>query len=96
MTASDGNTPTTDAIRQRIHRVGAAGKVGLPDPAAAPLGAAEEAAGTPPTAQERDVAADDGFTMSTGGPRRRTGFLWLMLAVMVALLLAAWWSLATR
>ena len=96
MAASDGNPPTSDAIRHRIDRGGTADKVEVPDPGAAPLGTDAEAAGTPPTVQERRMEADASFTPSSGRPQRRTGFLWLMLAVMVALLLAAWWSLATR
>ena len=96
MRARDSNTPTSDAIRHRDDCAGAADQVEVPDPATAQPGTDAEAAGTPPTVQERQMEADASFTPSSGRPQRRTGFLWLMLAVMVALLLAAWWSLATR
>ncbi|WP_363349844.1 hypothetical protein [Methylocystis echinoides] len=49
--------PTSDALRIRIDRGLAGDKVANPDPAAAPLGTDAEAAGAPPSEQERDMAA---------------------------------------
>lgn len=50
-------TPTTDQLRDRIDKGLTGEKVAMPDPAAAPLGTDAEAAGYPPTAQERSLAA---------------------------------------
>lgn len=43
-------------LRDRIDRGEAGDKVSYPDPAAAPLGTDEEAAGTPPTRREIEIA----------------------------------------
>jgi len=45
--------PTTDRIRADISGERARDKVNFPDPSAAPLGTDDEAAGTPPTMQQR-------------------------------------------
>ncbi len=49
--------PTSDQLRHRTDFAGTGDKVPFPDPAAAPLGADDEAAGRPPTARERTMAA---------------------------------------
>jgi hypothetical protein len=49
--------PTTDQIRNAIDSGATGQKVSMPDPAAAPLGTDDEAAGNPPTMQERAMAA---------------------------------------
>ena len=49
--------PTTDQIRSDIDRGTTGEKIGFPDPAAAPLGTDAEAGGTPPTVEERRMAA---------------------------------------
>lgn len=52
-----GASPTTDQIRHAIDSGRGGDKVAFPDPAAAPLGTDDEAAGTPPSAAERAQAA---------------------------------------
>lgn len=49
--------PTTDQIREAIDSGTTGEKVGMPDPAVAPLGTDAEAAGTPPTEAERVLVA---------------------------------------
>jgi hypothetical protein len=49
--------PTTDQLRDRIDRGITGEKVPMPDPAAAPMGTDAEAAGQPPTEQERAMDA---------------------------------------
>lgn len=56
MTSKD-QPPTSDRLRIDIDHGLAADKVAWPDPAAAPLGTDDEAAGAPPTAEERALAA---------------------------------------
>ncbi|PSC06129.1 hypothetical protein SLNSH_04820 [Alsobacter soli] len=48
--------PTTSQVRHAIDSGQTADKVAFPDPAAAPLGSDDEAAGAPPTAPERAMA----------------------------------------
>lgn len=50
--------PTSDALRSGIDRGAGTGKVRFPDPSAAPLGTDDEAAGTPPTPEQRRIAAE--------------------------------------
>lgn len=58
--------PTSDALRHRTDFAGTADKVPFPDPASAPLGTDDEAAGRPPSRRERAMAA------ATEKPSRRT------------------------
>ncbi|WP_309084781.1 hypothetical protein [Chelativorans sp.] len=48
-----GDAPTVDRLRADIDEGRTGEKIAYPDPAAAPLGADDEAAGTPPTAEQR-------------------------------------------
>ena len=57
MSDTPASAPTSDQIRHAIDHGHAGDKVAAVDPAAAPLGTDEEAAGTPATAQERRQAA---------------------------------------
>ena len=50
-----GEPPTVDRMRADISRGKTGEKVGFPDPAAAPLGTDDEAAGHPPTPYERSL-----------------------------------------
>ncbi len=67
--ASKKEPPTSDAIRIQIDRGEMGDKVAFPDPAAAPLGTDDEAAGFPPTAEERALAA---MPLRSRKPARRT------------------------
>ncbi|MFU1478250.1 hypothetical protein ACM25N_11305 [Roseovarius sp. C7] len=55
---TDKKAKTSDRLREDIDAGKASDKQGFPDPAAAPLGTDAEAAGTPPTAEERRMAHD--------------------------------------
>lgn len=75
-----------------------ADKVDFPDPAAAPLGTDDEAAGTPPTeaqvrmAEDNEVGRAEAEAPEPGVPRHQRGsqvLLWLAAAV-VLLIVAAW------
>jgi hypothetical protein len=50
--------PTTDRLRHDISRGRSGGKVNFSDPAAAPLGTDDEAAGTPPSTESIKLAYD--------------------------------------
>ena len=54
---ANAHPPTADRLRHDISRGKAGDKVDHPDPAAAPLGTDDEAAGRPPTSEERRMAA---------------------------------------
>lgn len=51
--------PTSDALRHGTDFAGSGDKVAFPDPAMAPLGTDDEAAGRPPSREERRLAAAD-------------------------------------
>ncbi len=58
MTQGDRDrSPTSDRLRHEISRGKVGDKVDHPDPAAAPLGTDDEAAGMSPTPEERRMAA---------------------------------------
>lgn len=67
----DRPAPTADRLRDEIDRGGAADKVAVTDPAAAPLGTDDEAAGTPPTAEQVQRARDQELHRSEGGQEAR-------------------------
>ncbi|EAQ01543.1 hypothetical protein OB2597_01602 [Pseudooceanicola batsensis HTCC2597] len=102
----NGKTPrrsaTPSQLREVIDRGGAGDKVAFSDPAAAPLGTDDEAAGTPPSPEQvekaaaaearRDLPAD-----SKKGPeqlqgnRLKPGTISLVVLVLIAVLaLVAW------
>jgi len=67
-------TPTVERLRADIDRGQTGEKVGFPDPAAVPLGADSEAAGTPPSALElrteaaaRPMASHDSSRQENAG-----------------------------
>lgn len=98
---TDDRPATTDLLRHRIDRGLAGDKKGFPDPAAAPLGTDDEAAGTPPTpeqialahAQEVENRPDSPDVTHTGpvlpGHAERHGDPWIWLVVAVGAVLAA-------
>jgi len=55
---TNADPPTADRIRQDITRGKAGDKIDYPDPAAAPLGTDDEAAGKSPSAAELHIAAE--------------------------------------
>ncbi len=54
---NQSDPPTVDRIRWDISAGATGEKVGFPDPATAPLGTDDEAAGTPPSREERSMEA---------------------------------------
>ncbi|WP_102108276.1 hypothetical protein [Oceaniglobus roseus] len=99
--SDDGSGPARAAqLRERIDRGGAGDKVSVSDPAAAPLGTDDEAAGTPPTMEQVERAArletraamdDEKRTpeeLQSGQPFARTA---AFVAIAVALAVLVWW-----
>lgn len=65
--------PTSDRLRHDIDRGRGGSKVDASDPAAAPLGTDDEAAGTPPSASELRMAHE---TEINSSPSERSGDDW--------------------
>lgn len=85
---------TSDRLREDIDRGAAADKVAFLDPAAAPLGTDDEAAGTPPTREQvnRAQAAEARAAPSEQGnpaDRQRSSRAWAVIAVLGLVLVAA-------
>lgn len=87
-------SPTTDRLRSDIDHGQAGDKVDFPDPAAAPLGTDDEAAGTPPSktvvAQERHRNAASSVTseQSETGDRGVLGYMVILALWVCGFLLA--------
>jgi hypothetical protein len=81
--------PTTDRLRHDISRGRAGDKVDFPDPAAAPLGTDDEAAGTPPSPQATKLAYDleIGRPVSSEQAHRIEGAVYVFAAVIIGLAL---------
>ena len=81
--------PTVDRLGVDISRGKSGDKVDFPDPAAAPLGTDAEAAGTPPTREERQMETD---ARPTTKPKREPiagasmffGLVILIIAIVIA------------
>lgn len=78
--------PTLDQLRKDIDDGRTGEKVSWPDPAAAPLGTDDEAAGHPPTRQERAIAAR---SQPITEPRPRHRFLSLAIYLALGAIVAA-------
>jgi hypothetical protein len=88
--------PTTDQIRNAIDSGATGEKVSMPDPAAAPLGTDDEAAGNPPTVQERTMAARQMPEVPGGAHRPVPAVaLYIGLVLAVAILFIVIMSLAS-
>lgn len=86
----DRDMPTVEQIRHTIDRGGAHDKVRVGDPAAAPLGADEEAAGTPTTADRlKDTCANEFGRMADNIPKRRNGAALFATTMVLSVALAA-------
>lgn len=106
----DDPSHTTDRLRKDIDRGVAGDKVPFPDPAAAPLGTDDEAAGAPPsrasiaTARAHETrgvpplgpGATDEQARGEGRAARAGDFFWLwpMAAVVLAVLAVVAWMLS--
>lgn len=64
-----------DRLRDEIDRGGTGDKIAFTDPAAAPLGTDDEAAGTPPTAEQVAEAARHESARDRPGPKPTIGDL---------------------
>ena len=92
MAARSGPVPKTVASLQRDIDRGVTGeKVAGSDPAAAPLGTDDEAAGAPPTRREIDLEARSRPVLPRAGPRKRGygGALLVGAVVMVVVVILA-------
>lgn len=82
--------PTSDQIRNDIDTGATGEKVAMPDPAAAPLGTDAEAAGTPPTAQQRTLARDEAPQRPEGSRRAIPGgAIYLALVLLLAAIIVS-------
>ncbi len=89
------NGPHAARLREEIDRGGSGDKVAFVDPAAAPLGTDDEAAGTTPSSEQVATAMDHEATRSTAaarkpGPTERHAAKsdmrkWMLVSVLVAL-----------
>lgn len=83
---SRSDPPTVDRLRSDIDEGRTGDKVRYPDPAAAPLGSDDEAAGTPPTEEQRKREVEN---LEPGAKPERHGrgtlFLYALLIVGIAL-----------
>jgi hypothetical protein len=82
---------TSDQLRSAIDQGAGADKVRHPDPAAAPLGTDDEAAGTPPTPEQRRMAAAQEIRTAPAPAADpvETGFNWVVpaiIAIMIGIL----------
>jgi hypothetical protein len=93
--------PTTDQLRRDIDSGRTGSKIDYPDPAAAPLGTDDEAAGTPPSAEAIAAARRHevgGAPVQTdaqkpdAGPYVYAGLMAVIFAVLAAI--ALWFGLA--
>lgn len=91
MQSPASRAPTSDSLRTAVDQGQTRDKVPFPDPAAAPLGTDDEAAGTPPTPEQRRIAArhelsrdpDAMISAPQDGKGRRLGLVLLALLVVV-------------
>ena len=79
---------TIDQLREAIDRGGAADKVNAADPAAAPLGADDEAAGYPPQPAEILRSFGQEIIGTPPGPRRPSASIAVAVFVVIVLLAA--------
>ena len=93
----ENRAPTADRLRHAIDSGRTGDKVAFPDPAAAPLGTDDEAAGHAPTVDERAIAAR--AERRVGSPDRKLDLSAPALAALVAAMLlglALAWALWAR
>jgi len=75
--------PTADRMRHDISRGLSGDKVNHPDPAAAPLGTDDEAAGHPPSSDELRIAA--ATALSTPPKKGTSGVVSFYVAILIAI-----------
>jgi hypothetical protein len=93
--------PTTEQLRRAIDSGATGDKVDYPDPAAAPLGADEEAGGRPPTQEEISLSVRQELAATPREPSRQGGrraslLLAAVIAVIFLVLAAAAWGVLGR
>lgn len=93
-----GRPGNADRLRAAIDRGATGDKVDFPDPAAAPLGADDEAAGFPPTraqvqeADSREIGRTGAADSGRGGRMGAVAAMALAIVAAVAVILAAIWA----
>jgi hypothetical protein len=78
--------PTVDRMRHDISRGKVGDKVDYPDPAAAPLGTDDEAAGTPPSAEARTIAAESAPSIPRERKTTNAGSIYAGIVVVIILI----------
>lgn len=81
--ARQTHIPTSDHLRRRIDNGELGDKVSFPDPAAAPLGTDDEAAGFPPTEHESALADQQNRPAPHPTTRFMTGFTAIIVLITV-------------
>lgn len=90
-----GGRATTDQLRDDIDRGRTGDKVPFPDPAAAPLGTDEEAAGRPLDAEMVAESRRNERARADGTRREKAGVLartWAILLAAIALIVVLMWA----
>lgn len=88
--------PTVDQLRSAIDHGAAGDKVRVSDPAAAPLGTDDEAAGAPPTADRITTAYQNEIGRLAPAGRRRDGnavLIFVAILIIVVLAIVLWATL---
>lgn len=83
---TERKAPTTDQIRHRIDSGAARDKVDHPDPAAAPLGTDDEAAGVPAGAARKNMSKRSALSEERSGfdlSQKSWGIISLVLAIII-------------
>jgi hypothetical protein len=81
--SSSPSRQTVEQLRADVDRGRAGDKVAWPDPAAAPLGSDDEAAGTPASPAAVALARDTQGACHIEAPRAGLGHTWILIAVIV-------------
>jgi hypothetical protein len=86
-TVRDQQRSNTDQLRHDIDRGRTGDKVPWPDPALAPLGTDDEAAGTPPSPRDVDIARRaERRGPEHARPDAGLGYAWILIAFILVLL----------
>lgn len=89
MTGKPPAPPTADSLRHSIDSGETGDKADWPDPAAAPLGTDDEAAGYPPTREQLDMETSRTKQRTPLGTSAGAGMAYGVIAVLVLIALVA-------
>ena len=77
--------PTSAKLKHDIDSGRGGGKIDAIDPAAAPLGTDDEAAGMPPTRRELDMARHGAFGSRSSGHQGSDWGVWIYIALLITI-----------